>query len=101
MDLNRYTEKAQEALLQAQSLAGEYSHGQLEGEHLLLSLLRQSDGVVPQIAQGLGLQPGLIAQQLEGELSRKPGLWCCTGRPVAGDAADAGASGEAWPGDAR
>ena len=36
MDLKRYTEKAQEALVQAQSLAGEYSHGQIEGEHLLL-----------------------------------------------------------------
>ena len=71
MDLNQYTEKAQEALLQAQSLAGEYSHGQIEGEHLLLALLRQSDGVVPLIVQGLGLQAGLLAQQVEGELARK------------------------------
>ncbi len=71
MDLNRFTEKAQEALLQAQSLAGEHSHGQIEGEHLLLALLRQSDGVVPQIVQGLGLQPGVLAQQVEGELARK------------------------------
>ncbi|MGD9316213.1 MAG: Clp protease N-terminal domain-containing protein, partial [Anaerolineae bacterium] len=71
MDLNRFTEKAQEALLQAQSLAGEYSHGQIEGEHLLLALLRQSDGVVPVILQGLGLQVDMLAQQVEGELSRK------------------------------
>ena len=75
MDLNRYTEKAQEALVQAQSLAGEYRHGQIEGEHLLLSLLRQSDGVVPQIVQGLGLQPGVLAQTLEGELARKPQVY--------------------------
>jgi ATP-dependent Clp protease ATP-binding subunit ClpB len=71
MDLNRFTEKAQEALLQAQSLAGEYSHGQIEGEHLLLALLRQSDGVVPVILQGLGLQVGMLTQQVEGELIRK------------------------------
>jgi ATP-dependent Clp protease ATP-binding subunit ClpB len=71
MDLNRYTEKAQEALLQAQSLAGEYSHGQIEGEHLLLALLRQSDGIVPLIVQGLGLQPGMLAQQVEHELAGK------------------------------
>jgi ATP-dependent Clp protease ATP-binding subunit ClpB len=75
MDLNRYTEKAQEALVQAQSLAGEYRHGQIEGEHLLLSLLRQSDGVVPQIVQGLGLQPVVLAQTLEGELARKPQVY--------------------------
>jgi ATP-dependent Clp protease ATP-binding subunit ClpB len=71
MDLNRFTEKAQEAVVQAQGLAGEYSHGQIEGEHLLLALLRQSDGVVPQIVQGLGLQPEALMQQLQGELGRK------------------------------
>jgi len=71
MDLNRFTEKAQEALIQAQSLASEYSHGQIEGEHLLLALLRQSDGVVPQIVQGLGLQAPALAQQVEGDLARK------------------------------
>ena len=71
MDLSRFTEKAQEALLQAQSLAGEYGHGQIEGEHLLLVLLSQSDGVVPVILQGLGLQIGRLTQQVEGELARK------------------------------
>jgi ATP-dependent Clp protease ATP-binding subunit ClpB len=72
MDLKRYTEKAQEALIQAQSLAGEYNHGQIEGEHLLLALLRQSDGVVPLVVQGLGLQVENLAQQVAGELARKP-----------------------------
>ena len=71
MDLNRFTEKAQEALVQAQSLARDRSHAQIEGEHLLLALLRQSDGVVPLIVQRLGLEVGLLAQQIEGELARK------------------------------
>ena len=75
MDLNRFTEMAREALLQAQSLVGEHSHGQIEGEHLLLALLRQSDGVVPMIVQGLGLQASMLAQQLEGELDRKPKVY--------------------------
>jgi len=72
MDLNRLTEKAQEAIIQAQSLASEHNHSQFEGEHLLLALLRQSDGVVPLIIQGLGLQVGVLAQQVEGELARRP-----------------------------
>ncbi len=71
MDLNRFTEKAQQAVVEAQSLATEYSHGQIEGEHLLLALLRQSDGVAPQIVQALGLQSGNLAQQVERELNRK------------------------------
>ncbi|MFN2185228.1 MAG: ATP-dependent chaperone ClpB [Anaerolineae bacterium] len=75
MDLNRFTEKAREALLQAQGIAGEHSHGQIEGEHLLLALLRQSDGVVPMIVQGLGLQTSGLIQQLEGELARKPKVY--------------------------
>ena len=75
MDLNRFTEMAQEALLQAQCLAGEHSHGQIEGEHLLLALLHQSEGVVPMIVQGLGLQASMLAQQLEGEVDRKPKVY--------------------------
>jgi len=75
MDLNRFTEMAREALHQAQSMAGERNHGQIEGEHLLLALLRQSDGVVPMIVQGLGLQISTLAQQLEGELDRKPKVY--------------------------
>jgi ATP-dependent Clp protease ATP-binding subunit ClpB len=75
MDLKRYTEKAQEALAQAQSLAGEYSHGQIEGEHLLLALLRQPEGVVPLIVQGLGLQSEMVAERLESELAAKPQVY--------------------------
>jgi len=75
MDLNRFTEKAQEAVAQAQGLAAEYSHGQIEGEHLLLALLRQSDGIVPQVVQRLGLQPEGLLQQLGGELDRRPRVY--------------------------
>ncbi|MBN1659651.1 MAG: ATP-dependent chaperone ClpB [Anaerolineae bacterium] len=71
MDMNRLTQKAQEAIVQAQGLASEYSHGQIEGEHLLMALLQQADGVVPQVIQALGLQPGVLVQQLERELNRK------------------------------
>jgi ATP-dependent Clp protease ATP-binding subunit ClpB len=75
MDLNRLTEKAQEALIQARGLAAEYSHGQIEGEHLLLALLRQSDGVVPLIVQGLGLATGVLAEEIDAELARKPQVY--------------------------
>jgi len=39
MNVNKFTQKAQEALMQAQTLAGDYSHSQIEPEHLLLALL--------------------------------------------------------------
>jgi ATP-dependent Clp protease ATP-binding subunit ClpB len=78
MDLNKFTQKAQEAIASAQSLAGEYSHSQIEPEHLLLALLRQSDGIVPQIVQKLEADPGEMALSLEGELQRKPKVYGAT-----------------------
>ena len=61
MDLNRYTQRAQEAVLGAQTLAGDYSHAQIEPEHLLLALLRQSDGIVPQVVRKLEIDPAQLA----------------------------------------
>jgi ATP-dependent Clp protease ATP-binding subunit ClpB len=78
MDLNKFTQKAQEAVMGAQSLAGEYSHGQIEPGHLLLALLRQSDGIVPQIIQKLEGDPTAMALALERELQRKPKVYGAT-----------------------
>ena len=55
MNFNRFTEKAQEAVLSAQRAAEERSHTQVEPEHLLLALVEQDDGVVPQILNKLGV----------------------------------------------
>ena len=48
-DINRFTEKSQEALVAAQNLAERNGNSQVEPEHLLLALLEQSEGVVPQV----------------------------------------------------
>jgi len=78
MDLNRFTQKAQEAVIAAQSLASEYSHGQIEPEHLLLALLRQSDGIVPQLITKLEGSPQEMALALEGQLRQKPKVYGST-----------------------
>ncbi|MBC7262967.1 MAG: ATP-dependent chaperone ClpB [Chloroflexi bacterium] len=72
MDLNKLTEKAQEALVESQSLAGQYNHSQIEPEHLLLALVTQSDGVVPQIVARIGIAPQMLQRDLETELARRP-----------------------------
>jgi len=64
--------------LAAQSLAQEHNHSQIEPAHLLLALLRQSDGVVPQIAQKVGARPGLLMSDLEAELNRMPRAYGAT-----------------------
>ncbi len=78
MDINKFTQKAQEALVGAQSLAKEHSHGQIEPEHLLLALLRQADGIVPQIVQKLEANPAEMALALERALDEKPKVYGAT-----------------------
>ena len=57
MNLNRLTEKAQEALLAAQQAAEQAGHPELEPEHLLAALAAQQDGVVPTVLRRLGVDP--------------------------------------------
>jgi len=75
VNLNKHTEKAQEALAQAQALAMEHNHSQIEPEHLLLALLQQADGVVPQIVTKIGLAPAELQRELEKELAQRPKVY--------------------------
>ena len=70
MDTSKYTEKAQEAISVAQKLAEERNNTQLETEHLLLALVDQKDGVVPQILAKLGVDNTQVKRQLENELEK-------------------------------
>jgi ATP-dependent Clp protease ATP-binding subunit ClpB len=72
MDQNRYTEKAQEALLRAQGLTQEHGNPQIEPEHLLLALLEQREGVVPQIVLKLDSDPQRMRADMQQAVARKP-----------------------------
>ncbi len=72
MKLDKFTIKAQEALEGAQKVAEEKENQQIEVEHLLLSLLEQSEGIVMPILQKLGVDHQGILFQLEGEIDRFP-----------------------------
>src|SRR5438552_4693902 len=70
MNLNKLTEKAQEAVVEAQRLAESRQHTQVEPEHLLAALIIQENGVVPAILDKVGVPPAQVSQRLEGALSR-------------------------------
>ena len=72
LNTNRWTEKSQEALVAAQHLAERNGNSQLEPEHLLLALLEQGEGVVPQVLSKLNLAVGSLAQQARAEIDRLP-----------------------------
>jgi ATP-dependent Clp protease ATP-binding subunit ClpB len=81
MNLQRYTEKAQEALLGAQSLATEYNQSQIEPEHLLLALLEQDGGVVPQIFMKLNVSVSEANARLRAAVQALPRLSGATQQP--------------------
>jgi ATP-dependent Clp protease ATP-binding subunit ClpB len=72
MDLNRLTQKSQQALSSAQDLATRAGHTEVDGEHLLLALLEQPEGLVARLLTGLGVDLDGLRGDLERELQRKP-----------------------------
>ncbi|WP_425801602.1 ATP-dependent chaperone ClpB [Desulfitobacterium sp. Sab5] len=71
-DTNRFTQKSQEAIINAQNTAERNGNSEVEPEHLLLALLEQKDGVVPQVLAKLNLAVGTIEQKTNEAISRLP-----------------------------
>src|SRR5262245_52808713 len=82
MRFDKLTIKGQEALVEAEKLAGELSHPQIEPEHLLKILLIQEEGVVPPILAKLGVSQGALFNEIEKSLSKLPKVQGLTGRPI-------------------
>lgn len=72
MDMNRLTQKSQEALHDAQTVAMRFGHTEVDGEHLLLALLRQADGLAPRLLSQAGADPASLEAELESHLERRP-----------------------------
>ena len=72
MNINKYTEKAQEAIIAAQQLADREGHPEILPEHLLLTLLEQRDGIVPEIVRKMNADPAEIAAAVRAELGKQP-----------------------------
>jgi len=72
MNLEKYTQKSQEALLAAQRLAQDYQHQLVEPVHLLLTLVQQEDGIVPAIITRVSGGTQAIQDELSSELAKKP-----------------------------
>jgi ATP-dependent Clp protease ATP-binding subunit ClpB len=72
MDINRFTEKVQEALQASQSAAVRLGHQQVDVEHLLMAVLEQQDGLGPAILLKTGVALDRVAQRVDGELRKMP-----------------------------
>jgi ATP-dependent Clp protease ATP-binding subunit ClpB len=72
MRIDKFTQKGQEAVLEAQSLAQKYNHPTITPEHLLKALIEQEGGVVPSILKRIDANENLLSQELEQALTGMP-----------------------------
>jgi ATP-dependent Clp protease ATP-binding subunit ClpB len=72
MDLNRLTEKTQEALHEAQTIALRHGNTEIGVEHLLLALVDQRDGLIGRLLDRLGVDVTSVHDSLERYLERLP-----------------------------
>jgi ATP-dependent Clp protease ATP-binding subunit ClpB len=72
MNINKYTEKAQEAVLAAQNLAEKSSHALVEPEHLLAALVEQPEGIVPEVLRKMSADPAEVARAARELLGKIP-----------------------------
>ncbi|MCB0739220.1 MAG: type VI secretion system ATPase TssH, partial [Bacteroidetes bacterium] len=72
MRLDKFTQKAQEAVLEAQNLAQGYNHPAIEPEHLLSALITQEGGVVPSLLKRIGTDATMLQNSVQQALGRLP-----------------------------
>ena len=72
MNIEKYTQNAQSAIIDCQNIAIEEGHQQIDGEHLHLALLMQKDGLIPKLLKFMEVNTGEIIGALESEIDKLP-----------------------------
>ena len=72
MRFDRFTERAQEAAQRAAEIIQRYGHNQIDTEHILLALIEQPGGVVPQILEHLNVNATTLSERLDSALRATP-----------------------------
>jgi ATP-dependent Clp protease ATP-binding subunit ClpB len=72
MDINKMTQKLQEAFMDAQSLAVKEHHQEIDTAHLLMSLVNQSEGIGPRILESMNVSVESFKAQLQELLKKRP-----------------------------
>ena len=72
MRFDRFTERAQEAAQRAAEIIQRYGHNQIDTEHILLALIEQPGGVIPQILEKLNVSAAALTERLDSTLKASP-----------------------------
>lgn len=74
MDINKFTQKTQESIKDAQSIASRYGHQEVDVEHMALALLRQENGFVPRVLERINTSSSTLATETEELLKKRPSI---------------------------
>jgi ATP-dependent Clp protease ATP-binding subunit ClpB len=74
MDMNAFTKKSLEAIKQAEMIASQHQHQQIESDHLMLALLTQEGGLVPRIMSRLNQPVNDMVREIEQEIDKRPSV---------------------------
>ncbi|WP_036725421.1 Clp protease N-terminal domain-containing protein, partial [Paenibacillus forsythiae] len=74
MDFNKLTQKLQEAVASAQSLASGAGHQEIDNPHLLKALLEQHEGLLPRLLQKMNVPEGELLRRTDELLRRRPSV---------------------------
>ena len=73
MDMNKLTQKSQEAVQNAQAKAVRFGHQEIDGEHLLLALLDEG-GLMPRLLEKMDVEPDALRRAVTQELESRPSV---------------------------
>jgi len=71
MQTEKFTQKSQEALQAAQRLATDHSHQEIDGDHLALALIGQTESLIPDLLERIGVPVARLKPDLEAELAQR------------------------------
>ena len=74
MNTNQYTQKTLEALQSAQTIAAAHQNQQIEQAHLLLALLQQDGGLIPQLLKKMGVSVESLTAASQAAVEKLPGV---------------------------
>ncbi len=72
MNIEKYTQNAQGAIIDCQNIAVEEGHQQIDGEHLHMALLMQKDGLIPKLLRFMEINPGEMIGSIQSEIDKLP-----------------------------
>src|SRR5215467_4796103 len=75
MNINKYTEKAREAVAAAVDLAQQKNNPQVEPEHLLYALVDQRDGIVPELLRKMNVDPAALGRDVQTAIGKLPSAY--------------------------